>query len=280
MHPKIPSNGICLLLFSSPREATGSLKELFTSCNFEVEDFDPCNGSQLDLTDDAIWDPLLKKVEAGEFQAIFSSPPCGTFSRVRSVPGGPPPLRGPTGSERYGYTGLQKHAAETVRLHNLLAVRTAKVFKIMMSLDRPAVVEQPAVRDVEVSMLRLDEFESIWQHTHTTHDWGTMCIWSPCCHKYIMAHASGVLRRHGRECTHPMRNRYEEGSVRLVHRAHPPAQGTKKVSDTLEAAAHAARGDGHFCIKLLAYYPPLLNKFTALKLRLAIARTCRKTPQS
>ena len=59
------------------------------------------------------------------FFAIASPPPCGTFSRVRNVPGGPPPLRGVVGVERYGLKTLPKRDADTVRAHNLLAQRTA-----------------------------------------------------------------------------------------------------------------------------------------------------------
>ena len=86
---------------------------------FEVDAYDIINGAQFDIADDAVWDPLHAQLRAGQFSAAMISPPCGTFSRLRNAPGGPPPLRGTTGASRYGLLGLDKTSADLVRLHNI-----------------------------------------------------------------------------------------------------------------------------------------------------------------
>ena len=63
--------GTILLLFSGPRKHAGNLKEQIGLLGMEVEDFDIANGPEYDLVDDAVWDPLLKRIVAGKYLAIF-----------------------------------------------------------------------------------------------------------------------------------------------------------------------------------------------------------------
>ena len=58
-------------------------------------DVDLANGPQFDLRDDAAWLGLTHRLRAGEFVAIIAGPPCTTFSRARTGPPGPRPLRSP-----------------------------------------------------------------------------------------------------------------------------------------------------------------------------------------
>ena len=115
--------GAALLLFSGTRRAPTSLQSCLEAYGYTVDAFDSIDGADGDLADDAVWDPLLAKVRQGVYIAAVISPPCTTFSRLRNAPGGPPPLRGTDGRERYGLTGLDKGQSELVRLHNLLALR-------------------------------------------------------------------------------------------------------------------------------------------------------------
>ena len=156
-----PQKVSALILFSGSEGSSKSLKFYLASVGFNVCTYDILDGEQYDLTDDAVWDPLLCRLRNREFTVAFISPPCGTFSRVRMLPGGPPVLRGVTGKERYGLPGLTPERGELVRKHNLLALRGIKAFQCMIDCGGVAVFEQPALRQGEVSMLRLDEFDQL-----------------------------------------------------------------------------------------------------------------------
>ena len=74
------------------------------------------------LADELLWDKVKKDVAAEDgYLASLWSPPCGTFSLVREIPGGPPPLRGAAGPELYGLKSLSYQHKEQVRMGTLLA---------------------------------------------------------------------------------------------------------------------------------------------------------------
>ena len=260
-----------MLLFSGPRSHRGNLTEQLTNCGFVVNDYDIANGEQFDLTDDAIWDPLYRSISAGEYQAVFSSPPCGTFSRVRNVPGGPPPLRGSEGTNRYGFCNLQKHHAEQVRKHNLLAMRTAKATQAMINLQRIAVVEQPAVREGEVSMFLLDEFEQLLKHMEHTRS--VQCAFGADATKLTSWLTFGVtFKDMTATCQHAPRDWYEEGTGTKITRPHPPARGRRRFFTTIAEALDAIKPAANYVTTNLAYYTPLLNRYIALKFKLACSK--------
>ena len=67
---------------------------------------------------------------------IFASPPCGTFSVVRELPGGPPVLRGTEGTARYGLPELTIEQKELVKekedqLEDVLLVQILKCFHVV-----------------------------------------------------------------------------------------------------------------------------------------------------
>ncbi len=103
-------------------------------------DFDLRNGPEYDLADDAVWMPIRERLLVGFCSACFAPPPCSTFSRLRSVPGGPGPLRGLSGRGRYGLKHLSIKNAELVRLHNLLATRSAEALAISLRTKGAAIL--------------------------------------------------------------------------------------------------------------------------------------------
>ena len=104
----------------------------------------------------SIWGPILAAVEAGTYVAMVVAPSCGTSSRVRSIPGGPPPLRGVSGTDRYGFRNLDQARTEQVRVANLLSIRTAEVAKLIIAQGGAVVIGQPAFRKGEVSILNFE----------------------------------------------------------------------------------------------------------------------------
>ena len=130
-----------LLLFFGPRNAPDSLKEELDGSGLQVEDYDLVNGVEFDIADDVVWGQILGQLEAGHFAALVASPPCGSCSRVRQVPGGPPVFRGIDGPCRYGLADLTPKQKEVVRVSNLLAVRTAEAFCIILKQGRVGIIE-------------------------------------------------------------------------------------------------------------------------------------------
>lgn len=259
-----------LLLFSGPRQRQGSLREYLHNFSFTVEDYDLANGESYDLIDDAIWDPLYGRIKAGKFLAIVSPPPCGTFLRVRNVPGGPPPLRGTAGAERYGLGSLSKRDADTVRAHYLLAQRTALATQAMVDLKRTAVAEQPAHREGELSMYLLGEFLQLREHM--THTKAVQCSFGARAAKLTSSLTFGVsFADMSAKRGHPFRPWYEAGTGDVVASPHPPARGRRRFS-TLGEALQTIAPYNTFNTSELSYYTPLLNKYLALKLKLACAR--------
>ena len=82
---------IILLLCGGPNRRDMSLFNLLVIAGFDCEDYDLANGSQFDLVDDAVWEPLLRRITVGEYAACIACPMCATFSKLLNLPG-PPPL--------------------------------------------------------------------------------------------------------------------------------------------------------------------------------------------
>ena len=262
-----------LLMFSGPRLGAGTLKEYLESYNFIVADFDIVNGSQYDILDDAVWDPLWKKVQARGFCAAIASPPCSTFSRVRNVPGGPPPLRGTEGSERYGLIGLRPKDSDEVRKHNLLAIRTANIIACLNALGCPTIVEQPAMRRGEVSMLKLDEFECLLHGPGIQHTIGPQCQFGASASKQTswITHLINFSDM-SPVCKHQRRTWYCEGTGAAVDAPHPPARGKLRHYRTFDEAVSARPAPLDYTTTALARYTPLLNKYLAIKMKLALSQ--------
>ena len=64
-----------------------SLFQLLLAMGLECVNYDILNGSQFDLVDDAVWEPLLRRIDAGEYAACFACPMCATFSKLLNLPG-------------------------------------------------------------------------------------------------------------------------------------------------------------------------------------------------
>lgn len=263
--------GKILLLFSGPRCTSGNLASLLETAGFEVVDFDTANGPQFDLVDDLVWEPLRRRIEDDEFLALVASPPCGTFSRARLMPGGPPPLRGTVGTDRYGLRGLKPQQTEVVRMHNLLAVRTAWAMSAMIRLKRIGIVEQPAVRNGEISMFHLDEFVDVMavaQHTVAV-----QCPFGAAAPKKTSWLTAGIdFSDLVRDCPHEPKAWFEEGTGRQLLQPHPPARGRRRFFRTMEEACSAVNPSQNFVTSALAYYTPLLNRYLTAKIRLASLR--------
>lgn len=263
-----------LLLFSGPRAKDGGLQQCLESHGFSVQAFDIFNGPEFDLTDDAIWDPLHARIMAGEFVSAIISPPCGTFSRLRNIQEGPPPLRGVAGRDRYGLVDLTNKRAEQVRSANLLAIRGIKGFQAVIACGGSALLEQPALIEGEVSMLPLDEAVDLLSQADVRHTVFAQCPFGA--HSQKLPSAVTCRLSFGdasTSCTHAHRAWYKEVTGEVVTARHAPTRGVVRYyKSEVEARDAVASGSGGYVSSTLAAYPKLLNRYIAAKVKIASAR--------
>ncbi len=262
-----------LLLCAGPDGRLLSITNLLRNQGMLGENWDTENGPRFDITDDANWDPLLARIRLMEFAAVFASPPCTTASRLRNIPGGPPPLRGLVGASRYGLSGLSVSNKELVRLHNLIAVRVAQVLEFVTVQGRPWIFETPALKDGEVSVLRLDEFQRLLEATGVEHNIGVQCTFGALSPKPTSWVSYGVdLHDMPTECPHGKRTWFNDRTGVAVSSRHRPTAGRDTFSDTQRTrSATGTFVPTNYVSAQLAAYPDLLNRYLVAKLAAGIA---------
>ena len=94
------------------------------------------------LLSSRLQEKLLNQVKASRYEVVVASPPCSSFSRVRSANReGPPPLR----SQRYpfGYPWLKGKAKHEVRNANKLVDFTVRILQSQLEAGLKVVLEHP-----------------------------------------------------------------------------------------------------------------------------------------
>ena len=176
-----------LLLCAGPNDRDQSIYKLLVKAGFEVDNFDLVNGDGNDIADKAVFDRICRAVTAKDYVAAFASPDCSTFSKARSMPGGPPPVRGIEGRDRYGLKvygtrvtsapkqPLSREDKENVRYHTLVAVRVAFILDLCWTQTIPFGHETPERCAGQVSMLHLDEYIALLARPGVKHKVGFQC---------------------------------------------------------------------------------------------------------
>ena len=121
-------------------------------------------------------------------------------------------------------------------------------------------------------MLRLDEAQALLKHSAVKHWISAQCPFGAPSKKLTSWVGTAVdLDDIPSHCTHGQRIWYEAGTGKAHSSPHPPSRGTRRFFPTLaEAVAH--KSDSSFNSARLAAYPPLLNRYLAAKLHLAIVK--------
>ena len=122
-----------------------------------IEDFDILFGPEHDLVDDLVARKVLRMIDEQTFQAIFRSPPCLTFTCLRSRS-----LRGVTGKDRYGWKHLTKDELEAVKCETACLSFAARCAQHALELGVPWLVALPAEHPNKSHMLQLDEWSLPW----------------------------------------------------------------------------------------------------------------------
>lgn len=259
------------MLCSGPRELPGTLQTCLQNLGLNVDAYDVVDGPSGDISDDAIWDDIMGSIRCGKYVALMAAPPCGSFSRLRAIPGGPPLLRSPSGPGRYGLSTNSPAQQSRIRLDNLLALRTCSAFVLFAEMGL-----QPAFKTGEVHMFNLDEYQTALKLSNVRHTVGVQCMFGGAAQKLTSLLSVGIdLSDFPSSCTHKKRPWFRAGSGEAVTCPHPPSRGSVQYFST-QSEALKAHNSSNFVSAALAHYPPLLNRYFSTKILLSITGTKSK----
>jgi len=217
---------------------------------WECEEFDVCNGSDQDLLDDVIWDALLERIKAGDFEFIVAGPPCETFSHARYKQPGPRPL----GSVQniYGLPYLKPFEKEQVRKANLCLARSAEACSHMANQEGSGfIIENPEPWDNCPTIFITNEFQKLHEHDLVEVVDFDQCPFGAESSKGTRFMFKGIHKTlfDNLRCNHPLRWFTGDDNIRYWAR-HPRQVGRKNA-------------DGSWATKKLAAWPDRLNQAIA-----------------
>lgn len=257
-----------LYLYSGP-ERKDSLAAHLKRLGWECEEVDIEAVNSQDLLDCDVWQRLLDRIEAGEFDGIFSSPPCGTFSVARSVSGshGPRQLRGVEMPELYkGVKHLCQDELEEVKVGNILSDRTAEAVHWFAIRSKPWGIEQPARREGRPSMLRLPKFQQLAKMPNASIKTFAQCRFGCTFQKLTEILGNLDLSSWPGACDHPVKDWVIPWSGERLRGPHPPLRGRQLVIPLEQWNSNMLRSKepkGPFLTKATAHYPEGLNRAIA-----------------
>ena len=257
--PRRKSGQRALLLFSGPASRKDRLANFLRRRGWVVDEVDVLNTdlNDQDLLDDTIWLRVRRNLERGVYSFVFSAPPCRTFSAVRRLPGGPPPVRDPANilgfPKSRGYElGISDQQFEQLRGDNLLAQRTAEASELAVSAGGGFGVEQPAEgsHELDVSMFDLPCFKALVENLGKRGIEVKRVEFDQC--------------RFGGRTTKPTWVLYVGAAFDQLHRrCNHPRRWRRGVRGRWVRASHPIRvgkaADGGFATASLAAYPRGLN---------------------
>ena len=258
-----------LLLCAGPKNRPKGLHALLSGYGFEVRSYDVADGISGDISDDSIWNPLAAEISAGRFCGVFASPPCSTFSRARSLPGGPPPLRGPNGGERYGLASNTPKDKERVREANLLAERCSFAIRTIGTYEKFAVIEQPRCFPGLAHMYHFDSFLETLKANCFTITNGVQCPFGATAPKATSWLSTGInLNSMPAKCTHHKRMWFAADGLGKTFARHPPSKGRMAWSSTPVTGPRKRKAE--YNTSRLQAYPTLLNRVIASAIALSL----------
>ena len=272
--------------FSGPSGRQDGFAAYLATLGHHCVEYDILNDKvEQNLADERILQNLIGSL--GTCAGLLIGPPCRTFSRARRHGGGPPPLRGTHGKERYGLKNLKKTDHDKVRLDTLLAINTANILLECISKKVPFIMEFPLPSDGVCSVCDLDEYKHIINNASVIWAEIDQCRWGAYSVKptVLLMHlvdppefatksqtAVRSLSQHfvvtGR-CNHAPRDwRYPSG--RILHARHPPLKGFERAvpAEEPDLDTEAAK---KYITSAAAAYPAAMNQWTAEALTAGLA---------
>ena len=155
---------VLYLFCGVPRKADVKqcLKKLAVKHQFELEirEVDIERSSDDDLTKSQLWDELLEQIRSGQFDVVFMSPPCNTWSRVRyqwqKFPG-PRPVRSAVWP--MGFPWLSNKQKELVEFANYFVKQTIQACYVASTSKTKFLVEHPE----DLGAVGKERPASVWQ---------------------------------------------------------------------------------------------------------------------
>lgn len=117
-----------LHLFAGEKDALGdAIAAEAKRARIKVEciGLDRKTNAEVDLSNSEVMEKIRGEVEDDEWDGYHSGFPCGSFSRARWVPGGPPPVR--SSQEMYGFASNSQRQQEEADRGTLGAVRSSEL---------------------------------------------------------------------------------------------------------------------------------------------------------
>lgn len=223
----------------------------------------------MDLLDCDVWDRILRNILSGRYDAVFASPPCGTFSMARrgNHDGGPRQLRSDVMPELYkGLKGLSIDETAEVKVGNILADRAAEALHWFAINNKPWALEQPARRDGRPSMLNLPKFIYLASLKGASATRFPQCMFGQKFEKETEILGNLDLSAWPTTCNHPIRDWVIPWSGERFKSSHPPLKGRQlaiPAEDWNPSMLRWYEPKGAFLTKATAHYPGALNEAIA-----------------
>ena len=268
-----------IYLFSGPdEEKEGSFKDECAKLNAKVLMRDTLiDPEKHDVLDPDVWRDTSREVK--ESDGALLSPPCGSFSAGRNNDdGGPRPLRGAHGAERYGLRDLDQNEKEQVRVGTGCIVRTAEAAQLLLDQGPvhdddgevwiPWVIEQPLPRPDRPSGLKLDEVLQLDEHDAVSDSNIAQCPLGAESVKHTALKGTVTIESPF-ECPHEKRWWRTPWSGEWHWGGHPPLKGKQraiKAEDWRPSMKQRWPPKGEYLTKGAAAYPSRMNRLLAQKI--------------
>ena len=270
-----------LYLFSGP-ERPDSIRHFCSQLGWDVDEIDIEATPPTDLLDCDRWESILSRVESGHYDAGLGSPPCCSFSAARSEVSGPRPLRMAEGDGLFGRKDLTQSEFEDVKVGNILADRTAVCMDWFNSNHKPWIVEQPAPREGQPSMVNLPKFRSLRSSPGVNEHIFSQCKLGQKFRKDTIVLGRVSFEKWPGTCDHPSKEWIIPWNGKKHWGPHPPLRG-KQLAIPIEqwdrSMLRRYEPKGEFLTKATAHYPALLNRIIAATIALAPREDLGRTPR-
>lgn len=219
--------------------------------------------------DRKVRDAVIQDIKLGKYDFVWMGTPCSTYSALRSMPGGPRPLRGP--GHLAGLPDLKPWERKKLAEGNSFTDLSADVMELCMqeAVNVPFTLENPEP-DGEVSIFSMPRIKAI---AESGHPGITEVNFDQCRFGGEATKPTRLLAFQVRypgvdqsRCDHPLRRFLDENKQRYDAR-HRRVAGRKVVND---------QGQEEWASKRLAEYPPPLCRALAEQI-IRVARDRAKT---
>ena len=267
-----------LYLFSGPRRPGDGFEQACMELGMKCTCVDVEYNPKQDLLCQDYWESLQNEMD--QYDAYLMSPPCCTFSIARSGKGdGPGPLRGTTGTDRYGLKHLTAEEKTKVREGTLLSRRAHSTASRAQLHEKPWILEQPHWRPGGTSMFMLDEFVQLAGQDDVNFHTFDQCEYSCEFQKttdLLSNIQADIMAPFSKRCSHEKKWWTIPWSGKTSYSSHPPLKGRQKavLSDEWDASMLRDKEPwGDFLTRSTAAYPAMMNQQLAKCIRAACDRT-------